>query len=152
VTSSSSASKTGVIAVIVISPLQFGQVSTFGTLKPPRLLLILMPFALIRSWASEQVHPGSGVCQSEKQELKTARSPCDRGSITGDPAPIIRRSRGKTTTQCHFFAEASHYRSGPVVTSGFRPRRDAGKQKVGQAFCPKCNVQKACERFARDLC
>jgi hypothetical protein len=26
-------SKTGVIAVIVISPLQFGQVSTFGTLE-----------------------------------------------------------------------------------------------------------------------
>jgi hypothetical protein len=34
-----------VIIVIVISPLQFGQVSTFGTLESVSLVLIIIPFA-----------------------------------------------------------------------------------------------------------
>jgi hypothetical protein len=45
--------------------------------------------------ANKSSHPGSGACQSEKQELKLARSLCDSGSITNYRAPIIRKSRGK---------------------------------------------------------
>jgi len=43
---------------------------------------------------AKHVHPGSGAYQSEKQELKLARSLCDSGSITNYRAPIIRKSRG----------------------------------------------------------
>jgi hypothetical protein len=47
-------------------------------------------------WGEQtKVHPGSGACRSEKQELKLARSLCDSGSITNYRAPIIRKSRGK---------------------------------------------------------
>jgi len=57
------------------------------------------PFAQTNVGASKQkVHPGSGACQSEKQEFKLARSLCDSGSIADSRAPIIRKSRGKTTT------------------------------------------------------
>src|SRR5271165_3411115 len=57
------------------------------------------PFAQTNVGASKQkVHPGSGACQSEKQKLKLARSLCDSGSIADSRAPIIRKSRGKTTT------------------------------------------------------
>jgi hypothetical protein len=51
--------------------------------------------------ASKQIHPGSDVRQSEKQELTTARSLCDSGSIADNGTPIIRKSRGKTITACN---------------------------------------------------
>jgi hypothetical protein len=61
--------KIGATSVIVILPLQFGQVSIVGTMEYASLVLMMFPFAQQISWRAKQVHPGAGACQSEKQEL-----------------------------------------------------------------------------------
>jgi hypothetical protein len=71
-----------VTSVIVISLLQFGQISIVGTMEHASLVLMTFPFARQNVGASEKAHPGVGACQSEKQELELAESPCDSGSIT----------------------------------------------------------------------
>src|SRR5262249_15705161 len=75
-----SARKIGVTSVIVISLLQFGQISIVGTTEHASLVLMMFPFARRNVGASKEAHPGVGACQSEKQELRTARSLCDSGS------------------------------------------------------------------------
>jgi hypothetical protein len=46
--------------------------------------------------ADENVYPGLGAYQSEKQELELARSLCDSGSITNIIVrPLIHKSRAK---------------------------------------------------------
>jgi hypothetical protein len=88
--------KIGVTSDIVISPLQFRQISVIGTMERASLELMIFPFAQTNVGGEQtKVHPGSGACRSEKQELKLARSLCDSGSITNYRAPIIRKSRGK---------------------------------------------------------
>ena len=67
--------------VIDISLLQFGQFSIVGTTEHARLVLMTLPFARQNVEASKKAHPGLGARQSEKQELKLARSLCDSGSI-----------------------------------------------------------------------
>ena len=57
-----------------------------------------------------------------------ARSLCDSGSITENRAPIIRKSRAKTTTPCQDETmKVSHYRTAPVVmiTELFAGHHDA---------------------------
>src|SRR5262249_56180361 len=66
-----SARKIGVTSVIVISLLQFGQISVVGTTEHASLVLMMFPFARRNVGASEEAHPGVGACQSEKQELRT---------------------------------------------------------------------------------
>jgi hypothetical protein len=87
-----------VTSVIVISLLQFGQISVVGTTEHASFVLMTFPFARRNVGASEKAHPGLGACQSEKQELRTGpvalRQRLDRQYC----APIIRKSRGKTTT------------------------------------------------------
>jgi len=105
---------------MVILPLQFGQVSIVGTMECASSVLMMFPFAQQISGRAKQVHPSSGACQSEKQELKLARSLCDSGSITDNRAPIIRESRGKTTTLrtrnlCSSHNKVSYYRTGPIA-------------------------------------
>jgi hypothetical protein len=68
--------------VIDISLLQFGQISIVGTTEHARLVLMTLPFARQNGRGEKKAHPGLGACQSEKQELKLARSLCDSGSIT----------------------------------------------------------------------
>jgi len=100
--------KIGVTCVMVILPLQFGQVSIVGTMECASSVLMMFPFAQQISGRAKQVHPSSGACQSEKQELKLARSLCDSGSITDDDAPIIRESRGKKRPHCEHEIYAAH--------------------------------------------
>ena len=82
-------------SLIVISLLQFGQISIVGTTEHASLVLMTFPFARRNVGASEKAHPGLGACQSEKQELRTGpvalRQRLDRQYC----APIIRKSRGK---------------------------------------------------------
>src|SRR5438067_9536718 len=88
-----SARRTGVTSVIVISLLQFGQISIVGTMEHISLVLTTSPFARRNVGASEKAHPGVGACQSEKQELRTGpvalRQRLDRQHC----APIICKSR-----------------------------------------------------------
>jgi hypothetical protein len=58
---------------------------------------------------AKHVHPGSGAYQSEKQELKLARSLCDSGSITNYRAPIIRKSRGKNEVLRTLYARGKFF-------------------------------------------
>src|SRR6478752_5079036 len=56
---------------------------------------------LIWSWVTsggraKKAHPGLGACQSEKLELKLARSLCASGSITDMVRLIIHKSREKS--------------------------------------------------------
>jgi hypothetical protein len=84
-------------SVIVISLLQFGQISIVGTTEDASLMLMMFPFARRNVGASEEAHPGVGACQSEKQELRTGpvalRQRLDREHC----APIICKSREKMT-------------------------------------------------------
>ena len=84
-------------SVIVISLLQFGQISIVGTTEHASLMLMMFPFARRNVGASEKAHPGVGACQSEKQELRTGpvalRQRLDRQHC----APIICKSREKMT-------------------------------------------------------
>jgi hypothetical protein len=71
VTSSRSpAKKTGLAFDIVISPLQFGQISVIGTTERAVMVLMMFPFARTNVRSSKRIHPGSGACQPERQELK----------------------------------------------------------------------------------
>src|SRR5256886_17418862 len=82
---------------MVISLLQFGQISIVGTTEHASLALMTFPSARRNVGASEKAHPGLGACQSEKQELRTGpvalRQRLDRQYC----APIIRKRRGKMT-------------------------------------------------------
>jgi hypothetical protein len=101
-----------VTSVIVISLLQFGQISIVGTSEHGSLVLMTYPFARRNVGASEKAHPGLGACQSEKQELRTGpvalRQRLDRHHC----APIIRKSRGRNR------------RPGLATTHGVRARHD----------------------------
>ena len=54
------------------------------------------PFARQMSGRAKKAHPGLGACQSEKLELKLARSLCASGSITDMVRLIIHKSREKS--------------------------------------------------------
>ena len=57
-------------SVIVISLLQFGQISVVGTTEHASLVLMTFPFARRNVGASEKAHPGLGACQSEKARVE----------------------------------------------------------------------------------
>src|SRR5260370_16738163 len=63
--------KIGVTSAIVISLLQFGQISIVGTTEHPSLVLMTFPFARRTVGASEKAHPGLEACRSDKQQLRT---------------------------------------------------------------------------------
>jgi hypothetical protein len=90
-----SARKIGVTSLIVISLLQFGQISTVGTTEHAGLVLMTFPFARRNVGASEKAHPGVGACQSEKQESEIGRIAMRQRLYPEHCAPIIRKSRGK---------------------------------------------------------
>jgi hypothetical protein len=85
----------GVTSLIVISLLQFGQISTVGTTEHAGLVLMTFPFARRNVGASEKAHPGVGACQSEKQESEIGRVAMRQRLYPEHCAPIIRKSRGK---------------------------------------------------------
>src|SRR5438105_12937400 len=64
-----SARKIGTTCVIAISLLQFWQISIIGTIEQASLVLMTFLWPDKRG-AREKAHPGSGACQSEKQELR----------------------------------------------------------------------------------
>jgi hypothetical protein len=90
-----SARKMGVTSLIVISLLQFGQISTVGTTEHAGLVLMTFPFARRNVGASEKAHPGVGACQSEKQESEIGRVAMRQRLYPEHCAPIIRKRRGK---------------------------------------------------------
>ena len=85
-------------SIIVISLLQFGQISIVGTTEHASLVLMMFPFARRNVVVSEKAHPGVGACQSEKQELELAPPLCDNGSI----ANMIVRLLGTRVEQKKF--------------------------------------------------
>src|SRR5262245_62726316 len=82
-------------SVIVISLLQFGQISIVGTTEDASLVLMMFPFARRNVGASEEAHPGVGACQSEKQELRTGPVALRQRLDCQHCAPIICKSREK---------------------------------------------------------
>src|SRR5262245_4387325 len=86
--SRSSTRRVGVTCVIVISPLQFGQISIVGTTE--QASLVLMPFLSPDKCRGEHTgSPSLGACHSEKQEL--ARSLYGSGSISRIVRPLSNR-------------------------------------------------------------
>src|SRR5262249_59030270 len=102
-----SARKVGVTCATIISLLQFGQISMVGTTKQASLVLMTRSFRLT-TCRGKKAHPGLGVCESEKQELRLARSPCDSGSIKSIVRLILKRveenERHRSSMSSHRYA------------------------------------------------
>src|SRR6266446_9898962 len=92
-----SARKIGVTSLIVISLLQFGQISTVGTTDHASLLLHDVSFRPTKCRGGEKAHPGVGACQSEKQELEICRVALRQRLYRQHCALIVCKSRGKMT-------------------------------------------------------
>jgi hypothetical protein len=87
-----SARKVGVTCATIISLLQFGQISMVGTTEQA---LMTRSFRLTTCRGDKKAHPGLDVCESEKQELRLARSLCDSGSIKSIVRLILKRVEEK---------------------------------------------------------
>src|SRR6516162_6067013 len=129
-------------SVIVISLLQFGQISIVGTTEDASLMLMMFPFARRNVGASEEAHPGGGACQSEKQELRTGpvalRQRLDREHC----APIICKSREKMTAAVRAVAALVHVCNYWPSDRDHRARaacRGASRRAVGHRACPQRN-------------
>jgi hypothetical protein len=82
-----------VTCVTVISLLQFGQICMVRTTE--QAVLMTRSFRLTKCRGDKRAHPGLGVCESEKQELRLARSLCDSGSIKSTVHLILKRVEEK---------------------------------------------------------
>jgi hypothetical protein len=122
-----------VTSLIVISLLQFGQISTVGTTEHAGLVLMTFPFARRNVGASEKAHPGVGACQSEKQESEIGRVAMQQRLYPEHCAPIIRKSRGKMS-MIRTVAMESCSRSDPAWLSVMC---DAGSRTARWADCLK---------------
>jgi hypothetical protein len=76
-----SARKIGVTSLIVISLLQFGQISTVGTTDHASLLLMTFPFARQNVGAAKRLTLEWVPVSLKSKSWKLARSLCDSGSI-----------------------------------------------------------------------
>ena len=62
-----------------------------GTTEQASLVLMTRSFRLTTCRGDKKAHAGLGVCESEKQELRLARSLCDSGSIKSIVRLILKR-------------------------------------------------------------